>query len=128
MVGQHYAAAVPFDYSDEEWEAAKNEIRRELVRIARNRQLITYSDLTRKLEAIRFQPDSRAFHRILDDLSTAEDEQGRGLLTAVVVQKGEEGLPGKGIFTLARSRGRPGSDVEIWEAELKKVWAQHRIG
>jgi len=55
---------------------------------------------------------------VLRALSEAEDDAGRGLLTAVVV-RADTGRPGAGWFRLAESRGRAISDAE-------RTWAEER--
>lgn len=54
---------------------------------------------------------------LLRSVSITEDEAGRGLLSAVVVQS-SSGRPGAGWFRLAADRGRDVSDEEAaWQAE-----------
>lgn len=60
---------------------------------------------------------------VLRAVSEGEDDDGRGLLTAVVVRE-SNGLPGGGFFRLAEERGRDVSDrVAAWSAELERVHA-----
>ena len=62
---------------------------------------------------------------VLRAVSRAEDDAGRGLLTAVVVRE-SSGLPGGGFFQLAEDRGRDVSDREAaWSTELERVHAAH---
>lgn len=54
-------------------------------------------------------------------LSEAEDEAGRGLLTAVVVRD-DTGRPGAGWFRLAAERGRDAADPDaMWRAERERL-------
>ena len=60
---------------------------------------------------------------MLGEISSEEDEEGRGLLTVVVVHKAGDMKPGSGFFTLARSRGRDiGDRQKIWVEELERVY------
>ena len=63
---------------------------------------------------------------LLGEISRLEDEHGRPLLSAVVVQK-ETGRPGTGFFELARERGRTVVDEdEYFVQELQAVYAHWR--
>jgi hypothetical protein len=63
----------------------------------------------------------RAF---LGEISTAEHNQGRGMLSVVVVYKHGEQMPGPGFFELARGLGhRVRDETEFWIEELQKVYA-----
>jgi len=60
---------------------------------------------------------------ILGEISTAEHEAGRGMLSVVVVHKSGDGMPGAGFLELARSLGRDTGDrVEFWASELDRVY------
>ena len=62
---------------------------------------------------------------VLRALSEAEDDAGRGLLTAVVV-RADTGRPGAGWFRLAAERGRDVSDAdEAWRAERDRLQREH---
>jgi hypothetical protein len=118
---------MPFGFSDEEWDLAKGELRRCLVAIAKRRQVIAYSDLVEQLEGIDFGPHDFPFFQMLDQISTEEDEKGRGLLTVVVVHKAGDMRPGPGFFELAEARGRDVEEIDkTWLAELDSVWGYWR--
>jgi molybdopterin synthase catalytic subunit len=111
------------------WDAAKNEARQVMIGYARARRMIPYSDLVHQITHIRLQAHDARLSHFLGEIATEEDEQGRDLLTVVVVHKSGDMQPGPGFFELAQSRGRDTSNiVECWVDELKKVfayWASH---
>src|SRR5262245_49853621 len=118
---------MPYRVPEDVWSAAKAEMRKILVSAARVRRVIAYSDLVRQLQTISFSPEEFAFHRMLDQISTEEDELGRGLLTVIVVHKADDMRPGPGFFELAESRGRDVGAIDVtWLAELDFVWAYWR--
>jgi len=90
-------------------------LRDRLVEIAAAGGTITYDALRRELDLEGdIVPALRA-------LSVAEDEAGRGLLTAVVVRP-DTGRPGDGWFRLAAERGRDVRDREAaWQAERARL-------
>ena len=64
------------------------------------------------------------YRTFFGEIASEEDEQGRGLLTVLVVHKSGDMQPGPGFFELAQSRGRDTSRiVETWVDELKQVFA-----
>ena len=90
--------------------------------------MIPYSELVTHIRRIRLDAHDARLSHFLGEVASEEDEQGRGLLTVVVVHKSGDMQPGPGFFELAQSRGRNTSNiVECWVEELKKVfayWAQ----
>ena len=85
-------------FAAEEWLAAKDELRRLLIEKARSKSVVAYSDAVAELKSIRFKPSDRRFHRMLDELSTDEDEAGRSLITVLVVHKADDMRPGPGFL------------------------------
>jgi molybdopterin synthase catalytic subunit len=116
-------------FAQPDWDAAKDEARQVMIGCARSRRMIPYSDLVRQITRIRLQAHDARLSHFLGEIASEEDEQGRGLLTVVVVHKSGDMQPGPGFFELAQSRGRDVSNiVECWIGELKKVfayWAGH---
>lgn len=110
------------------WDAAKEEARKAMISVARRKTTIAYSDLAYiKIKSCTLEPHDFRLAHLLGDISTEEDEAGRGMLSAVVVHKTGHQRPGAGFFTLARSLGRDTTDeVQCWVEELQKVhdtWA-----
>ena len=69
--------------------------------------------------------DPRLFN-FLGQISSEEDENGRGLLTVIVVHKYGDMQPGPGFFELAKSRGRNIVDpLSCWIKELNIVHARY---
>lgn len=109
-------------FPDRVWHAAKEEARQAMIDVASRRDVMSYSDLVQRIASCNLEPHSSRLAHLLGEISTEEDEAGRGLLTVLVVHKTGDGKPGSGFFKLAGSRGRDISDsVECWIKELKKV-------
>ncbi len=109
--------------------AGNHDIREELVRVARNRGYINYSDVA-PLAGLNMDLayDRNQIADILDGISQAEHNAGRPLLSAVVIRR-DMNMPGKGFFALAKRLGllREGDNLEYWLAELRRVhdhWAE----
>jgi hypothetical protein len=92
-----------------------DQLRERLVEVAAAGDTISYDALRAELGLIGdLVPALRA-------LSEAEDDAGRGLLTAVVV-RADTGRPGAGWFRLAAERGRDVSDEDAaWRAERERL-------
>ena len=99
-----------------------DQLRDRLVEVAARGETITYDELRTDLGLEGdIVPRLRA-------LSVAEDDAGRGLLTAVVVRD-DTGRPGAGWFRLAAERGRDVSDpVGAWQAERTRLHREHGDG
>ena len=110
-------------YDGDRWLEALEQARAVLqARAHRNTPTIAYSTLAAQIGAITFQADDRAFHALLGELSEDEDEQGRGMLSVLVVHKTGDQKPGQGFFDLAMELGRcVGDNDETWIAEMNFV-------
>jgi len=111
-----------YGYTEIEWENTKNEIRRILIEVARNKRVISYSELANKIETIEIEPFAYAIGHLLGEISSEEDDAGRGMLS-VVVHRSDENKPGKGFFELARTRGREIVDEDsLLIEEMNRVY------
>ncbi|WP_157381289.1 hypothetical protein [Tepidiphilus margaritifer] len=116
-----------YGFEGAQWDAAKQQAKDILVQVAKRKGRMAYSELVAQITALRLEPhDSRLFH-LLGEISSEEDQAGRGMLTAIVVHKSGDMQPGPGFFELARSLGRNTKDpLACWVAEFNKVhdyWA-----
>ncbi|MCE2749302.1 MAG: hypothetical protein LW715_11195 [Rhodobacter sp.] len=111
-----------YGHSAAAWNQAKTEATEVMVRRARVRGMIPYSELVSEIQAIKFHAHDSVFHHMLGEISVEEDAEGRGMLSVIVVHKGGDMQPGPGFFELAQSLGYKTTDVlAFWVAELKKV-------
>jgi hypothetical protein len=120
---------MPHGHTDDAWTKTRRELRAFLVAKARKRSVVPYSEVVAQIGPIRFSPDDRGFHQMLDETSVDEDEHGRGLLTVIVVHKDGDMRPGPGFFDLATRRSREVIDIDkTWVCELDTVfgyWKDH---
>jgi hypothetical protein len=113
-----------YGFPEADWNAARDEARAIMIERAKVRGMIPYSDLVRQITRIKIEAhDPRLFH-MLGEISSAEDEQGRAMLTVVVVHKHGDMQPGPGFFELAQRLGRATKDpLKCWIDELHRVHA-----
>lgn len=105
------------------WQAAKREAHAAMIAAARGTKgTMTYNELAAGITAMRLEPDLLVLRELANDISFEENTAGRGMLGAVVVHQGADGLPGQGFFTLAKGLGRETNDqVKFWASELARV-------
>ena len=112
-----------FGLSPTQWALARDEIRAILIETASHQEMITYGSLASRLRSVQLEPNSTALATLLGEISQAEDDAGRGLLTVIVVRQ-DDPMPGQGFFKLAEQRGRDTADREkLWLKELSHVHA-----
>lgn len=115
-------------FSSDAWEAAKDEACMVMRARARRGHPISYSDLVSEIESVSMDPHDPRLAHFLGQISRAEHEAGRGLLTAVVVHK-HDGFPGDGFFELAESLGRSVADREgCWIIEMERLRDEAKAG
>lgn len=113
-----------YGYSLVDWNKAKEEMRQTLIKRAKVRGMMPYSELVAEVRTISLKPESYALAAMLGEISSEEDAAGRGMLTVIVVHKSGDMQPGPGFFELARELGRDTSDIlRCWVDELKRVHA-----
>jgi len=117
-------SASDFGISAQDWDAAKGQARAAMVERAKVRGMIPYSDLVKKIPAVKFLAhDTRLFH-LLGEISVEENNAGRGMLSVVVVHKHGDMQPGPGFFVLGQHLGYDTKDLlRFWVEQLKKVHA-----
>jgi len=111
-----------FTLSEAEWEVMREAMRVELIECAKQKRIVTYSELALMLP-VYIHPGSYAFTRLLSQVGVSEEDAGHGLLCALVVSKAT-GIPGAGFFRGAAERGYDASNPdEYWRAQLEQVFA-----
>jgi len=100
-----------------------------LKEVARAKRLITYTEIG---ENVGLRANDPQLWQLLDKINRQEHEQGRPMLSAVVVQKEGEsyGAPGDGFFKLAKDLSVFKGDNKyiFWVSELNAVhnyWSSH---
>jgi hypothetical protein len=105
---------------------AIEEARPVLERTAGAKGTIAYSELVPHILVVPLEPNSDTLAQLLDEISRTSDAEGKGMLSAVVVHKTDDYLPGKGFFKLAARLGRDPSDKAIfYSEELLRVHAAY---
>lgn len=104
------------------------EIYSELIRLAKQNALTTYSDIALLTDlSMESDVDRNELSTLLAEIAESEQVEGRPMLTAIVVHSGGDNNPGEGFFSLAHAYGRfSGSRLKIdrltyWVSEVHQV-------
>ena len=117
--------AIRDGYGLERWDKAVEEATIILKGCARDRNMITYSDLCSRIKTIAFNPHVEIGH-LLEDVSRLSFERGEGILSVMVVHKCGDMIPGNGFFDLAKRVGYQFKDKDkFFVEELRRVWAEN---
>jgi len=98
-------------------------IYQKLQEVARAQDTTTYATIAPLANLNMDNPaDRNTIADILDDINRMEHQEGRPLLSAVVLLK-EHNIPGDGFFTIARNLGAytGTDDLKFWLTELRRV-------
>ena len=75
----------------------------ELLRLARTQQLAAYSDVSPLIGlSMDNDQDRDEIARLLVEIAVHEHNEGRPMLTALIVHRGNDNNPGEGFFSIAQ--------------------------
>jgi hypothetical protein len=78
----------------------------ELVRLAKSQTLAAYSDVAPLVGlSMDNDVDRNEIARLLGEIAIHEDVEGRPMLTALIVHRGDDNNPGEGFLSLAQELG-----------------------
>ncbi len=126
---------MPYEIAQNEWDAAVKAITSVLANRAKTmvgQETISYSDLYNQIRHLIHSspltgPEDHRFHHMLGEVSTAEYQAERGMLSVLVVHKTGDMKPGPGFYELARQLGHIFSDEDaFWISQFNKVCAAWR--
>jgi len=99
------------------------EIYTKLKEVAKSKKITHYSEIAPIANLDMALPEDRnRIAKILDEISIHEHNEGRPLLSALVIHKADN-IPGQGFFTMARSVGVYTGDDNLlfFMEELRRV-------
>nr|AIA12994.1 Unknown Function [uncultured bacterium] len=112
-----------YTLTEVEWDVMVAAMHTELIEIAKQRRIVTYSELALMLP-VYIHPGSYTFTRLLSRVCGDAERAGEGLLCALVVSKAT-GIPGGGYFTGIAERGCVEDDpIDCWRADVERVFAR----
>ncbi|MDH5360392.1 MAG: hypothetical protein OEX03_07500 [Gammaproteobacteria bacterium] len=78
----------------------------ELIRLAQAQDLAAYSDVAPIIElSMDNEEDRNRIAELLREIAIHENSEGRPMLTALIVHRGNDNKPGEGFFSIAQELG-----------------------
>lgn len=104
-----------------------------LIELARQKKLTTNGE-SAPLAVLSMDHDADCdkMSTILEEIARHEEDEGRPVLTALVVHRGNDNNPGEGFFSIAKKFGRfngsrePTERLKFWNDQVKKVHSYWR--
>jgi hypothetical protein len=112
-----------FGLSDQEWDAAKAEVREAILEAAYDRRMTWYGEVASSVSAVNLDPYSALMNHLLGALFEDERDAGRPALTSIVTHKYGDKEPGAGFYEMARSLGYKFREPYIfWAQQVQDVF------
>jgi hypothetical protein len=112
-----------FGLSDQQWDAAKAEVREAILEAAYDRRMTWYGEVAGNVSAVRLDPYSALMNHLLGAVFEDEREAGRPALTSIVTHKYGDKEPGAGFYEMARSLGYQFREPYIfWAQQVQDVF------
>jgi len=112
-----------FGLSDQQWDAAKAEVREAILEAAYDRRMTWYGEVASSVSAVPLDPYSALMNHLLGAVFEDEREAGRPALTSIVTHKYGDKEPGAGFYEMARSLGYQFREPYIfWAQQVQDVF------
>jgi hypothetical protein len=116
-------SSAQFGLSDQEWDAAKAEVREAILEAAYDRRMTWYGEVASSVSAVNLDPYSALMNHLLGALFEDERDAGRPALTSIVTHKYGDKEPGAGFYEMARSLGYKFREPYIfWAQQVQDVF------
>ena len=115
-----------FGLSDDQWGAAKDEVRQAILEAAYDRRMTWYGEIASKVSVISLDPHSALMNHLLGAVFEEEYESGQPALTSIVTHKYGDKEPGSGFYQMARELGyRFNEPYLFWAQQVQDVFKTH---
>lgn len=115
-----------FGLSDQQWEAAKQQLRAAILNAARDRRMTWYGEIAGQVSAVHLDPDSALMNHVLGGVFEDEYDAGGPALTSIVAPQYGDKEPAPGFYHDARTLGYRFTDpFEFWTEQVEKVFKEH---
>jgi hypothetical protein len=92
-----------FGLSDDEWDAAKAQVRQAILDATYQRRMTRYGEVAGSVDLVHLDPYSALMNHLLGAVFEDEHLAGRPALTSIVTHKDGDKEPGAGFYDMARS-------------------------
>jgi hypothetical protein len=115
-----------FGLTDQQWDAAKAEVREAILEAAYDRRMTWYGEVAGKVSVVALDPYSSMMNHLLGAVFEDEHEGGRPALTSIVTHKYGDKEPGGGFYDMARALGyRFKEPYVFWAQQVQAVFKLH---
>ncbi len=115
-----------FGLTDEQWEAAKSEVRAAILDAARDRRMTWYGEIAGEVTVVVLDPYSALMNHLLGAVFEDEHAAGRPALTSIVTHKYGDKEPGAGFYDMARNLGYRFTEPYVfWAEQVQDVFKLH---
>ncbi len=115
-----------FGLTPEQWERAKDEMRRAILGAAWERLMTYYGEVASAVTATTVDPHSGLMNHLLGEIFEEEQAAGRPALTSIVTHKNGDKEPGPGFYEQARSLGYKFDEPYVfWSTQVQNVFKEH---
>lgn len=115
-----------FGLTDEQWDAAKEEVRQAILDAAYDRRMTWYGEVASKVAAVKLDPHSTLMSHLLGAIFEDEHKAERPALTSIVTHKYGDKEPGTGFYEMARSLGyRFDEPFVFWAQQVQDIFKLH---
>jgi hypothetical protein len=122
-VGAVRRSGAQFGLSDQEWDAAKAEVREAILEAAYDRRMTWYGEVASNVSTVALDPYSALMNYLLGAVFEDEREAGRPALTSIVTHKYGDKEPGVGFYEMARSLGYQFREPYVfWAQQVQDVF------
>jgi hypothetical protein len=112
-----------FGLTDQQWDAAKAEVREAILEAAYDRRMTWYGEVAGKVSVVALDPYSSMMNHLLGAVFEDEHEGGRPALTSIVTHKYGDKEPGGGFYDMARTLGyRFKEPYVFWAQQVQAVF------
>lgn len=116
-------AGSQFGLTDEQWEAAKSEVRAAILDAARDRRMTWYGEIAGEVTAVTLDPYSALMNHLLGAVFEDEHAASRPALTSIVTHKYGDKEPGAGFYDMARRLGYQFTEPYVfWAEQVQNVF------
>jgi hypothetical protein len=98
-------SAARFGLSDDQWEAAVDEVRAAILEAAHEYRMTWYGEVAAKVSVVPLEPYSALMNHLLGEVFDEEHATSRPALTSLVTHKDGDKEPGPGFYEMAKSLG-----------------------
>ena len=115
-----------FGLTTDEWEQAKDQLRRAILAAAWERRMAHYAEVARAVTVTTVDPHSGLMNHLLGEIFEEEHAVGRPALTSIVTHKDGDKEPGPGFYEQARSLGYQFDEPYVfWSTQVQNVFKEH---